>query len=105
MATDEAVQGVVREAFRECTVVTIAHRLNTVIDANKIVVMDAGQVAEFGPPVELLQNESGHLSAMVRGLGEQASQPCQGPKCQLWMRSQRLFEKALGTSSDRDQIE
>ena len=52
--TDALVQKMVREQFKDCTVLTIAHRLNTIIDSDVIVCMDKGRVLEQGPPKELL---------------------------------------------------
>jgi ABC-type multidrug transport system fused ATPase/permease subunit len=53
--TDVLIQAVVRKSFGHCTVLTIAHRLNTIMDADKVLVMDAGQAAEYDTPHELLQ--------------------------------------------------
>ena len=47
---------------------TIAHRLDTVLDSNKIVVLQAGRVVEQGPPQELLKAD-GHFAALARSLG------------------------------------
>ena len=42
----------------DCTVLTIAHRVNTILDSDKILVMKDGQAAEFAPPQELLQDKT-----------------------------------------------
>ena len=66
--TDSIVQRVVREEFSDCTVVTIAHRLHTIIDSDRVIVMSDGLIAEVGPPQELMKNESSHLTKLVRDL-------------------------------------
>ncbi|EDV59380.2 uncharacterized protein Dere_GG23434 [Drosophila erecta] len=54
--TDGLIQATIRSKFRDCTVLTIAHRLHTIIDSDKVMVMDAGSVVEFGAPYQLLTN-------------------------------------------------
>lgn len=51
-------------SFKHSTVLTIAHRLHTIIDADKIAVMDSGVVAEMGPPAELLRNPGGMFAKL-----------------------------------------
>lgn len=63
--TDKAIQTTIREAFKGCTVLTIAHRVNTIMDSNKILVMNDGNVAEFDAPEELLKNEKSLFSDIV----------------------------------------
>lgn len=62
--TDEMIQKMVRVNFKECTVLTIAHRLNTIIDSDRVIVMDAGLMAECGPPEVLLANEEGVFKSL-----------------------------------------
>ena len=54
-ATDEFVQQMLRSHFANTTLLTIAHRLNTIIDYDVVIVMDKGKVAEIGSPKELLE--------------------------------------------------
>ena len=56
--------------FKECTVLTIAHRLNTVMDSDKVLVMDSGKAVEFGSPLELLRQPKGYLNQMVEQTGK-----------------------------------
>jgi ATP-binding cassette subfamily C (CFTR/MRP) protein 4 len=71
LKTDEMIQSSIRKKFKHCTVLTIAHRLNTVIDSDKILVMDKGMVVEFGQPHQLLQNREGFFYRYVKKGGVQ----------------------------------
>jgi ABC-type multidrug transport system fused ATPase/permease subunit len=55
----------VQQHFRHCTVLTIAHRLNTILDADRIMVFDAGKLVEFDSPKNLLADPKGYLSWLV----------------------------------------
>uniref|UniRef100_A0A6Q2XJP2 ATP-binding cassette, sub-family C (CFTR/MRP), member 4 n=1 Tax=Esox lucius TaxID=8010 RepID=A0A6Q2XJP2_ESOLU len=69
--TDELIQKTIRDKFRECTVLTIAHRLNTIIDNDRILVLDAGQIHEYDEPFTLLRNRKGIFFKMVQQTGRQ----------------------------------
>ncbi|MCJ1310468.1 hypothetical protein MMC25_004132 [Agyrium rufum] len=69
-ATDILIQRSIREEFTNTTLLVIAHRLSTVADFDKILVLDQGQVAEFGTPLELLNKEGGAFKGMVGDSGE-----------------------------------
>lgn len=57
--TDKIVQETIRSAFKDRTILTIAHRLNTIIDSDKIIVLERGQVKEFDTPSKLLEDKEG----------------------------------------------
>ena len=63
-----------RTEFAAVTVLTIAHRLDTVIDSDTILVLGDGKVLEHGPPAVLLADDAGSLTSMVRALGPAAEQ-------------------------------
>ncbi|KAI0371499.1 multidrug resistance-associated ABC transporter [Pilatotrama ljubarskyi] len=69
--TDTVIQNSLRQELgKDVTILTIAHRLQTIMDADKILVLDGGCIAEFGPPSELLKNEQGLLRALVDESGD-----------------------------------
>lgn len=62
--TDILIQKVVRVIFKQSTVLTIAHRLNTIIDSDSIMVLDAGKLGEMGTPSELLCKSNGLFKSL-----------------------------------------
>ncbi|ORZ41094.1 hypothetical protein BCR44DRAFT_56092 [Catenaria anguillulae PL171] len=67
---DARIQKTIREEFSESTILVIAHRLRTVCDFDKILVLDHGQVVEFGSPFELMNHEGGTFHHMCKESGE-----------------------------------
>lgn len=53
--TDLLMQRLIRAEFSDYTVLTVAHRLDTIMDSDRIIVLDAGKLVEMGPPDELLK--------------------------------------------------
>ncbi|KAK5814377.1 hypothetical protein F5H01DRAFT_391041 [Linnemannia elongata] len=68
--TDELIQRTIREEFKDRTVLTIAHRIKTVMDSDRILVMDQGRVAEFDEPRVLLQREESVFYKLAHQAGE-----------------------------------
>lgn len=67
-STDNKIQETIREL--ESTIITIAHRLQTIVDYDKVLVLDKGEVVEFGHPHELLKKEDGTFRSMCETSGE-----------------------------------
>ena len=63
--TDALIQQTIRTVFKACTVITVAHRINTIIDSDRILVLDHGRVAEFAAPAQLLADSTSLFSQLV----------------------------------------
>ena len=62
-STDLLIQKTIKGAFAQCSVLTIAHRLHTIMHSDRIMVLEAGEIGEYAPPKELLMVRSrGFLS-------------------------------------------
>ncbi|XP_074531508.1 ATP-binding cassette sub-family C member 2 [Halichoeres trimaculatus] len=68
LETDDLIQNTIRKEFSHCTVLTIAHRLHSIMDSSRVMVLDAGRIVEFDSPDELLQKQ-GHFYAMAKDAG------------------------------------
>lgn len=62
VGTDSLIQKTIREEFKSCTMLIIAHRLNTIIDSDRIMVLDAGQLVEIDTPLNLLSKDDSVFS-------------------------------------------
>ncbi|KAJ8789389.1 hypothetical protein J1605_021916 [Eschrichtius robustus] len=56
LETDHLIQTTIQTEFSHCTTITIAHRLHTIMDSDKVMVLDNGKIVEYGSPEELLKN-------------------------------------------------
>ncbi|XP_055837482.1 multidrug resistance-associated protein 1-like [Episyrphus balteatus] len=66
LETDDLIQKTIRSEFKDCTVLTIAHRLNTILDSDKVIVLDKGQIIEFDSPTNLLENKNSSFYSMAK---------------------------------------
>ena len=66
MAADTRIQDLIRSEFSETTVLTIAHRLATISEYDRIMVLDEGRLVEFDAPSVLLQNPNSRYAQMVQ---------------------------------------
>ncbi|GJN00792.1 hypothetical protein PR202_ga17999 [Eleusine coracana subsp. coracana] len=65
-STDAIIQETIRKEFRDCTVLTIAHRINTVIDSDLIIVFSEGKIIEYDTPYKLLENKNSEFSRLIK---------------------------------------
>ena len=63
--TDELIQSTIKTEFRNCTVLTIAHRVNTIMNSDKVVVLSKGQIIEMASPTDLMTNPASVFRSMV----------------------------------------
>uniref|UniRef100_A0AAX7TC93 ATP-binding cassette, sub-family C (CFTR/MRP), member 3 n=1 Tax=Astatotilapia calliptera TaxID=8154 RepID=A0AAX7TC93_ASTCA len=68
LETDDLIQSTIRTQFEDCTVFTIAHRLNTIMDYTRVLVLDKGRIAEFDTPTNLI-SKRGIFYGMAKDAG------------------------------------
>lgn len=69
LETDDLVQATIRKEFADCTVLTIAHRLNTIMDSNRVMVLGAGEIVEYDSPEKLLADQTSVFYGMAKDAG------------------------------------
>ncbi|XP_077258463.1 multidrug-Resistance like Protein 1 isoform X7 [Temnothorax americanus] len=69
LETDDLIQTTIRQEFKDCTVLTIAHRLNTILDSDRVIVLDKGLIVEYDSPEVLLRNPSSSFYSMAKDAG------------------------------------
>lgn len=69
LETDDLIQQTIRREFADCTVITIAHRLNTIMDSSRVLVLDKGEIREFESPENLLKDKKSIFYSMAKDAG------------------------------------
>ncbi|XP_076174831.1 multidrug-Resistance like Protein 1 isoform X2 [Ptiloglossa arizonensis] len=69
LETDDLIQTTIRQEFKDCTVLTIAHRLNTILDSDRVIVLDNGLIVEYDSPEALLRNSSSVFYSIAKDAG------------------------------------
>ncbi|KAL7217173.1 hypothetical protein ACSBR1_028978 [Camellia fascicularis] len=64
-ATDNLIQQTLKQHFRDCTVLTVAHRITSVVDSDMVLLLDHGRIEEFDSPTKLLENKSSSFAKLV----------------------------------------
>ncbi|XP_065177457.1 ATP-binding cassette sub-family C member 4-like [Sycon ciliatum] len=102
--TDAVIQLTLRTHFKNCTVVTIAHRLKTVMDSDRIMVIDNGKIKEFDPPLYLLDEKpDGLFAEMVNSHGEEEAKRLREACCskQYWTEVAAALEEENASIKSR----
>ena len=68
VVTEQSIQNLIAEEFEGATVLTIAHRLNTIIQSDKVLVLDNGSCLEYDSPQNLMADQNSHFSALLKEL-------------------------------------
>ena len=63
------MQKTIKSEFKNCTILTIAHRLNTILDSDKVIVLDKGRVIEFDSPKRLLADPNTTFHSLAKDAG------------------------------------
>lgn len=69
LESDAFIQSMIRKKFKDSTVISIAHRLNTIADYDRVIVMKKGEIIEVGEPLELMRR-GGTFCEMVKNTGK-----------------------------------
>merc|ERR1712224_124529 len=66
IVTEQTIQKLIKESFKDCTMLVVAHRLQTIIESDKVLVLDKGKKAEFDSPEELQKNPQSRFAKLIK---------------------------------------
>merc|ERR1711904_2533 len=65
IVTEQTIQKLMKESFKDCTMIVVAHRLQTIIESDRVLVLDHGKVAEFDSPSTLRKNPQSPFAKLI----------------------------------------
>ncbi len=65
LKTEEVIQQAIKISFHNTTIITIAHRIKTILDYDKILVLHDGEILEYDSPTNLIQNKQSAFSTLL----------------------------------------
>lgn len=74
LITEQKIQSLMKSEFKDQTMIVIAHRLQTIIESDKVMVLGDGKVMEMDAPAKLLENEASHFTRLVNQLKKKKAQ-------------------------------
>lgn len=98
--TDSLIQRTIRNKFKDCTVMTIAHRLNTIMDSDKVLVMGSGRKLEYDHPHVLLQIHNSQFLKMVEETGKTMTQQLKDVALQAWMEKNFNIDRSIYSGTE-----
>ena len=66
--TEQRILELIKTEFKDATMITIAHRMNTIVQSDRVLVLDAGKVVEYGEPSKLMSDPQSHFSSLLHEL-------------------------------------
>ena len=99
--TDGIIQTLIRDNFPECTVLTIAHRLNTIMDSDRILVLNHGRIKEFNIPYLLISDRASLFRKMVKHTGSTAAQKLQRMAYDAYMKKSPSCSMRVATAASQ----
>ena len=103
LVTESMIQKMIKECFQDCTMITIAHRLQTIVQSDKVLVMGNGKVKEFDHPQALMANPSSHFAKLIEEVTMEEERVKQEREEKELKEERRLL--ALQTEKERMEIQ